>query len=352
MALANSGITTSAVGNAIGTNSRDVGTLCTSSLINIWSVWKPIGHTATTLNYNLLEQANFGIDIKSATTAASLLTIVTNNGNLGYTYNKPTSNSGFRLGDFRNYDHSANLPVDSQFKDNDEVKIGGVDSTYSTAINSPEVVTPDDLSSVTYLTVGHLYPSGLRRGVLFTDGTNTSWSVSTIHWGNTYWQRFKGKTVTALEFLTNLPSGTTFLGHTSAASDRFYALPNPKHSIKVSSSAPAGSKIAFPVYNTLTFTNSTNSVVSYNFKLSAVGDTYRGGTITNFRCGLASDMKGINVITQKLLSNSVNIPAEGTTTDYFGTFNNSGNSALVFFCIWYNNSLQHVSNVMQEVQPQ
>lgn len=351
MSLSSSGITVSAVKSVLGKSNNNIGGLCTASNITPWSKWKPISCDAVTLTLDLLKRENYGISIKYATTASSLLTTVRNNGNLGYVYNKPTgvSTSPYRLGDFRYYNHSAIDPILSHYNDNDEVPIYGVSSDYSIALNGIEQVAPDNLDSTDYLTKAHIYPSGVtNRGALITDGTNTYWSVGSIPWGNTYLQKFKGKTVTVLEFLTNLANGKNSQNHTSSSTDRFYALPNPLHSIKVTNVSPAGSKFAFPVYTTISFTDTTYSKVNYNFYLSAVGNVYTGGSLTNLYCGLASDVKGVNIIQQKrLICDSV--PSEGTTTNFSGTFNNTGNSPLVFFCIWYNNKLQHTTQIMQDV---
>ena len=349
MALASSGITVSAVKTALGSSNNNVGGLCKATNINPWSVWKPISLDAVTLTRTLIKNANYGITLKYGTTASAAYTASKNNSNTGFVYNKPTgiSTSPYRLGDFRNYNHSANLPIDSAFKDNDEVKIGGVSSDYSVEIQGIETPIPDNLDSTDYLTKAHIYPSGVsNRGALITDGTNTYWSVGSIPWGNTYWQKFKDKTVTVFEFMTNLASGKNSQNHTSTSSDKFYALPYPIHTIKVSSAGVSGSKIAFPQYTTMTFTDSTCSTVSYNFCLSAVGSVYAGGTITNFKCGICSDKDGVNIIQQRNIL-APTIPAEGTTSNYSGTFTNTGNSPIVYFCIWYNNKLQHTTLVMQ-----
>ena len=44
MALPNTGITTHLVGNTLGTSSRNVSTLCSSSLINMFSWYKPFNY--------------------------------------------------------------------------------------------------------------------------------------------------------------------------------------------------------------------------------------------------------------------------------------------------------------------
>lgn len=353
MALASSGITVSAVKTALGVSNNNVGGLCINTNVNPWSKWKPISADVVTMTLDTLKSKNYGITIKYATTLTNLLSAVQSNSNLGYVYNKPTgiSTSPYRLGDFRNYEHNAQLPIFSMYEDGDEVPINGVSSDYSVGIDGIEQVDTEE-DTQTYLVKSNLYPTDVKnRGVYITDGTNASWSVGTIPWGNTYWQRFKGKEVTVLEFLTNLTSGTTFVGHTAASTDKFYALPIPLHTIKVTNVSPAGSKIAFPEYEVIDFTDTSYSAVEYRFKMSAVGSTYSGGTITNFRCGLCSDANGTNIIQQRTLASSVTIPSEGTTDfTYSGTFTNTGNSPIVYFCIWYNNALQHKVIPMQQVQ--
>lgn len=351
MALASSGITVSAVKTALGSSNDNVGGLCSATNINPWSVWKPISLDAVTLTRTLIKNANYGITLKYATTASATYNAVKDNGNVGYTYNKPTgiSTSPYRLGDFRNYNHNAIIPITAMYNDGDEVKIGGVSSDYSTTITGLETPIPDDLDSVDYLTRSHIYPSTVtNRGALITDGTNTYWSVGSIPWGNSLWQKFKGKTVTVFEFMTNLANGKNSSNYTTTNStDRFYSLPFPIHTITVSSSSPSGSKIAFPQYNYVQFTSTTYATVEYSFNLSAVGDVYSGGTITNFRCGICSDKDGVNIIQQKNLI-APTIPVEGTTSNYTGNFTNTGNSPTVYFCIWYNNKLQHTTLVMQK----
>ena len=74
MSLANTGITTSLVGNTIGSSSRNVGVLCTSPLIDEWSKWKPISSNVKTMTLAELKNKNYGIGILSANTVDSLVT--------------------------------------------------------------------------------------------------------------------------------------------------------------------------------------------------------------------------------------------------------------------------------------
>lgn len=360
MALASSGITVSMVKTALGVSNNNVGGLCSNSKINVWSKWKPISADATTLTLSILKSANYGVSILSATTAAALLTSVQNNSNLGYIYNKPTgiSTSPYRLGDFRNYNHSAEMPVYAHFADGDTRNISGVATSYTEGVDGMEVDDPASLDDADYICKAHIYPTvdgevKLQKGVLLTNGTYTYWSVGNIPWGNTYWQRFKGSTCTALEFLTNLASGTTSVSHTSTSSDRFYAIPEPLHSIEVKNVAPAGSQKVWVQYENIAYTDFSYTSVTYSFYLSSMGDVYTGGTLTNLMCGLASDSKGVNIIAQKRLElSSITIGTDDVSSTYSGTLNNTSGTFPVYFCIWYNSTLQHVTQPMQEAGEQ
>jgi hypothetical protein len=63
MALASIGITISAVKAALGTSNTNLGGLCTNDNINVWSKWKPINSSASTLTIEILKTANYGINI-------------------------------------------------------------------------------------------------------------------------------------------------------------------------------------------------------------------------------------------------------------------------------------------------
>ncbi len=111
MALPNSNISTTLVGQTLGTSSRDVGTLCTHPNINKWSKWKPVRlNKVTGLVSQDLSDINFGIlpvvpmfDWELALS-------------LNWEYGRPRGGDNnpsepFRLGDFRNYEHAASDPV-------------------------------------------------------------------------------------------------------------------------------------------------------------------------------------------------------------------------------------------------
>jgi len=108
MALPTTGISTGLVKATIGASTNEVGALCTHPNINKWSRWKPVSsnkHEGITIA-DLINK-KFGFDIISKSTIFDLLTYYSTNSI--WNYLKPTggASSPYRLGDFRNYDHSA-----------------------------------------------------------------------------------------------------------------------------------------------------------------------------------------------------------------------------------------------------
>lgn len=108
--LTRTNISTTLVANEIRSSSRDVGVLCTSPNINMWSKWKPINANCTTLTDQILISHNYGITAPSvSSTIDAALTKV-------WSYDRPKggATSPYRLGDFRGYDHTAPPPVTQQ----------------------------------------------------------------------------------------------------------------------------------------------------------------------------------------------------------------------------------------------
>lgn len=118
MALPNSNISTSLVGTTLGVSTRDVGQLCIHPNVNKWSKWKPVrwntveGITIANLvaiNYGLVYNSYANIDAVKAAYEANeeVMTYAKPRGSL---YNEP-----YRLGDFRNYEHSSIQPIAGAF---------------------------------------------------------------------------------------------------------------------------------------------------------------------------------------------------------------------------------------------
>ncbi len=128
MALPNSNISTTLVGQTLGTSSRDVGTLCTHPSINEWSPYKPISSGAITLNEAFRE------DVSGFLIIGRYLS-----------YNKPTGgvNSLFRLGDFRGYEHASRKPQNTTINSNVMALNEGDTHGPSNASISISVTLPD-----------------------------------------------------------------------------------------------------------------------------------------------------------------------------------------------------------------
>lgn len=109
--ISSSNITTTVVGNVLGTSSRDVGELCTHPNINMWSKRKPVRDPRAVVPENEVGMGdNCGLDIPAWVGDDTLFT----------TYRRPGTwvdktgqhTTPFRLGDFRGYqDDFLNRPV-------------------------------------------------------------------------------------------------------------------------------------------------------------------------------------------------------------------------------------------------
>ena len=116
MALSNTGISISAVKNALGASTNDVGLLCTHPNINRWSRWKPIRSSKLDgITEADIVSAKSGLVVPSVNGYANIINYYRSNPNFTFPYNKPrggTYNEFYRLGDFRNYDSAAEIFYD------------------------------------------------------------------------------------------------------------------------------------------------------------------------------------------------------------------------------------------------
>ena len=111
MALPSTNITTTLVGNTIGVSTRDVGALCTSPNINMWSKCKPLrisGMPNRSLDWWKAPDGNCGFSVKQISTYLDLPNIIDGIMN-GWEYQKPSGgvNSPYRIADFGGYRHDA-----------------------------------------------------------------------------------------------------------------------------------------------------------------------------------------------------------------------------------------------------
>ena len=217
--------------------STDLGTLCTSNNINIFSKYKPIHFNAITLsesNRNNLKNYSYAtdkpapygirvlgpytwIDNSASTTEsilnAGLIKAMLDNDGQGCIYYKPEGgeNSPYRLGDFRGYNHNATppiTPIGSKYIYN-----AGNSSTHLESIvgdgddNTIGINELYDYYDGDNLSEGTIK---LYRGIYMiyedSDGTvTTDWCVGTVNWANKpAWQ---GKmNIKCYDFLTTLPA--------------------------------------------------------------------------------------------------------------------------------------------------
>lgn len=332
-----------------------LGGLCLDPTINPWSKWKPILSEVDTLTEEELRLKNYGITILWDRTCSGLLNKVNENSNIGYIYEKPIGGprGPFRQGDFRNYYHTAPHPIMSHYKDGDVEKINNVDSDYKIVLFGIESVVDPKVNDTNYLTKSHIYPEDVvNRGAYITDGKNHAWSVGEIPWGNSVWQRFKGKEVQVLEFLTNIEYGKSMIDHIGQTTDLFYALPDPLHTITTSNETPSGSKDVFVDFNIgdglmggIKFTDTTFSRVTYTFKFSSIGDIYSGGILRNIVIGLYRDQKCIDPITYTRLNNgeTLSLGIEEVSRMFTGSLTNNTGLFNIYCGIFWNNQLQYIT---------
>ena len=183
MALPSTGISTSMVAQAIGEGSNDVGTLCKSTKINKWSKWKPISLAKITgLSESDIINANFGLYPQEATQIKNYQwngsnTLAAIQQPPLWAYTKPTggSTSPFRLGDFRNYNHSSLPPV----KDVVDITISKQDVDEYNGSSKQKYWYPSfKFGSGTYDVVGSIDPNNsiplyqftMISGSVITDG--------------------------------------------------------------------------------------------------------------------------------------------------------------------------------------
>lgn len=258
------------VQKALGVGSGDVGTLCRSSMINMWAKCKPIkADVIRPLNYAAGEQiTNYkaGLSCIYATSFNAFKQLIENNWDnenyknegdfVAVKYDKPIggASSPYRLTDFNGYRRTAYLASD--VIDGNNQTIGWVSSVYSKNIiidlrsgNRADVTLPDDTTLITNYqnwmsaTIGtrenlHVYDvinwqlsngafsQNLRRGMLIIGQDGFKWSSVTLPWSSdSSWMNTLGSSsganVKCIEFYTNV----RYEGGVENKSGTFIAIP-------------------------------------------------------------------------------------------------------------------------------
>ena len=176
MALGTTNISTTLVGTTLSTSSRDVGTLCTHSAINKYSKWKPIrnskvaGITATDLH-----NANYGLTTPTYTSLTDLFASyhIGSGHGADWGYNKPRGYVSeiiiepYRLGDFRNYLHTAN-PITTNVAIDKTAFLSGTTADKTVTGTFVSVESTDYQIGYSDLNMSYVY-----LGIAIFDNTNT-----------------------------------------------------------------------------------------------------------------------------------------------------------------------------------
>lgn len=282
MALASTGITTSAVGNALGTTSRNVSTLCKHANINKWAKGKPVPYPQsagiTDANRKFVNQ---GLNLNDAT-SIDIGTLFSNaSSGKGWNYTPPSggTNQPFRLGDFRNYNHSAVAPFNyNSFPTTLETYSDTCNVSFRILVNSgselklatdfAHIENFGDLSSWRYA-IAYKHSTWANRDIQFMYGPTLAAAGNEIIIDGTF-PRTGSYTI--------LPIITKETGTTTDAFESIY-LPNGYRSLTVNKKT---------AYATVTITNESSINPSFDY----AGNLYMFGnmiqiSITNSASGVS-----------------------------------------------------------------
>lgn len=307
------GVTISAVANALGTTSTDLGTLCTHENVNIWAKFKPFhAYYSGSVPEDYKKTMCYGIAVSEANTIEGFCAVVdssASDGENGIRWNKPRGGqtSPYRLGDFAGYNSEATPPIQSVYRN------GMTDQPTSSWVSMApveQVVTDETCYTKEELyynldSNGNQYP--LNYGIAIRTATTASpkFSVGGIAWNDSGWDTFKGKQCYVYEFLTNLPSGTTSTRYIADSTDRFWALPECRHRITFGSSSPTGGSVVQDVTVSASLNylmSSIRGTVTVSSKDTSY-TSYSGGTFAEVTVYIYQSSSSSSVITSQTFSN-------------------------------------------------
>ena len=174
------------VKNCFGLSSNDLGTLIKNANINVWAKYKPTVYPSPFPddwyrggdgNYGL----NITVDNKVSTVANLVAQYSKTNNGYGTLYKRPTGGSSapYRLGDFRGYNHNANL----ELRDYLSVTQLTRESAHELAVAYNVITTDGDQISYTQVSAYN----GFRFGFIIMNGSNLATILTastTINNGN------------------------------------------------------------------------------------------------------------------------------------------------------------------------
>ena len=199
------------VSAAIGHNSYDLGTLCQSPNIKMWSKYKPVKWANllvvhTNSKWWKAEDGKCGIDFTNAKASnyTDIISKFTSDGLNGWKYNPPTGGTyPFRLLDFENYLHTAEPMIGGVYVPQKVAQNGtlGVSYDYNeaeTVDGVPASLTFDDID-VDDGSGSTVHLSSYKFGIVVTDTSNNykgrvlngtggtvEYDVTGLYLGNTY----------------------------------------------------------------------------------------------------------------------------------------------------------------------
>lgn len=175
--LGSTDISIMAVHNILGDPSLDLGTLCISDNVNMWSKYKPVVYAAdsTASNANWYKGIDGQCGLAISWFGSDFSTIDSST----WTRFKPfgTAQSPYRLGDFRNYNHNA-VPVLSTNKTEDVVVNRGTDSYW---YFYPNIYSGTDTTNLKYsdIYLGSKYLGDYYVALQVTDGSYSIFACAT-----------------------------------------------------------------------------------------------------------------------------------------------------------------------------
>ena len=272
------------IAKVLGSSSYDLGTLCRSSAINMWSRKKPIQvNQYQELTDAQWKQYNYGYTIPQYTNLPAIWNAYV--GGTGWTYTKPTSY--FRTTDFEGYSHNANSPFDVELLDTTPA-IGGTVRFSMEDIS--DILTWGDFAgfapTYTGIQLGIMcktdngygyYPMTGPDGLALTD---IEWSKINCSLPSS--QFTAGQSYRFCPVLTTWTgNGTSRTWHTLTSSDTtgtWWLLPTANMTATIQANTTIIDKLSFDVVtNSMTFNSTTITYSNINITLTmSLSSTYTG----------------------------------------------------------------------------
>lgn len=311
------------VATTLGSGSRDLGTLCKHTNINVWSKYKPVrwnnkpGINLTSAEWWKAEDGSCGINFTNAkaTDYAGIIAKFTSDKKNGWVHNPPTGgNYDYRLLDFENYKQDAE-PMISSFNVDAKVAEGGVlHAYYDYNESETEEGVPASLKFSDIKADGTALLSSYAFGVVVTDSNGTykgralngsgglvEYSVVGLTLGSTY----KAYPVLAKTAVDQFDEDVTNV---------FFTLPN---------AAPAEFKIVtkeeslglvIELMATYTYTSGKASGISWTLTISNTGTSPYMFNTNTVRCRFTTSSESSSMVTGEQTATIANFTVSASTT--------------------------------------